>query len=427
MKKSNEDIDIDDLVNFINSDKKPPSQVSNWKPSQQQKKKGGKQQDEAIMNPQSIGDIVSTFDDKINLDKVEEKTEITDNQEEKKKKKRKRNKKKKTEGKEESDGEDEDDNEKKEKDLEKQLKEEATQRNKAMFKEFFNFDTSTLKKTRFQDNSQFRVLGSWREATEENKLVYNQTNLPTLQIEEQFKDGVYPLGQVVEYKDQQWRTNNEEKRAMERLMELDLNKLRKAAEVQRQVRKYAQTVIKPGERLIDICDRIENMNRYLINHQGLDCGIAFPTGCSINYCAAHYTPNPGDFRVLGENDVCKIDFGTHVNGLIIDTAFTVAFNPEFDELLLAVQDATETGLKEAGIDVRLGDIGAAIQEVMESYEVVIKGRTYQVKPVKNLCGHSIDPYKIHAGKSVPIVKKNDYTKMEEGELFAIETFGSTGK
>lgn len=34
-------------------------------------------------------------------------------------------------------------------------------------------------------------------------------------------------------------------------------------------------------------------------------------------------------------------------------------------------------LQEAGIDVRLGDIGAAIQEVMESYEVEINGKTYQ--------------------------------------------------
>ena len=42
-------------------------------------------------------------------------------------------------------------------------------------------------------------------------------------------------------------------------------------------------------------------------------------------------------------------------------------------------------------------------------------------------GHSIGPYQIHGGKSVPIVKGGEQTKMEEGELFAIETFGSTGK
>lgn len=50
-----------------------------------------------------------------------------------------------------------------------------------------------------------------------------------------------------------------------------------------------------------------------------------------------------------------------------------------------------------------------------------------VKSIENLTGHTITPYQIHGGKSVPIVKTNDQTKMEEGEYFAIETFGSTGK
>jgi methionyl aminopeptidase len=60
-----------------------------------------------------------------------------------------------------------------------------------------------------------------------------------------------------------------------------------------------------------------------------------------------------------------------------------------------------------------------------------------VKAITNLNGHTIAPYSIHGGyagvqgKSVPIVKKfgseRDETKMEEGEYFAIETFGSTGR
>jgi methionine aminopeptidase len=84
------------------------------------------------------------------------------------------------------------------------------------------------------------------------------------------------------------------------------------------------------------------------------------------------------------------------------------------------------GVREAGIDVRLCDIGAAVQEVMESHEVELDGKVYQVKCVRNLNGHSIAPYRIHAGKSVPIVKGGEATRMEEGEYFAIETFGSTG-
>jgi methionyl aminopeptidase len=46
---------------------------------------------------------------------------------------------------------------------------------------------------------------------------------------------------------------------------------------------------------------------------------------------------------------------------MIDCAFTVAFNPTYDNLLMAVKDATNTGIKEAGIDARLSEIGARIQ------------------------------------------------------------------
>ena len=155
--------------------------------------------------------------------------------------------------------------------------------------------------------------------------------------------------------------------------------------------------------------------------------MAFPTGCSLNWVAAHYTPNVGDDTVLQYDDVMKLDFGTQIGGRIVDCAMTVHFNPRYDPLVAAVKEATNMGIRTAGIDVRMGDVGAAIQEVMESYEVELDGKTYQVKSIRNLNGHSIAPYQIHAGKTVPIVKGGEQTKMEEGEFFAIETFGSTGK
>jgi methionyl aminopeptidase len=179
--------------------------------------------------------------------------------------------------------------------------------------------------------------------------------------------------------------------------------------------------------MVDLCETLENMVRRLIAENGLKAGIAFPTGCSLNWVAAHWTPNSGDKTVLQYDDVMKLDFGTHIEGRIVDCAFTVAFNPQFDPLLEASREATNTGIREAGIDVRLGDIGAAIQETLESYEVEIGGKTFQIKSVRNLNGHSIGPYQIHGGKSVPIVKGGEQTRMEEGEFYAIETFASTGK
>jgi len=81
----------------------------------------------------------------------------------------------------------------------------------------------------------------------------------------------------------------------------------------------------------------------------------------------------------------------------------------------------------AGVDARFSEIGAAIQETIESYEVEIDGTVYPMKPIRNLNGHSISPYQIHGGKSVPIVKNSETHVMEEGEMYAIETFASTGK
>lgn len=58
-----------------------------------------------------------------------------------------------------------------------------------------------------------------------------------------------------------------------------------------------------------------------------------------------------------------------MNGRIIDCAFTVSFDPKFEPLVEAVREATNAGIREAGIDVRLCDIGETVEEVMTSHEV----------------------------------------------------------
>ncbi|RUS34412.1 LOW QUALITY PROTEIN: methionine aminopeptidase-like protein [Jimgerdemannia flammicorona] len=315
----------------------------------------------------------------------------------------------------------------------------------------------------------------------------SQTEPPSIPVSKLFPNEVYPEGEIQQYKDDNlWRTTSEERRDAERLISNNYNDLRRAAEVHRQVRdkgrlifimklgvilhglqetrpgvyraesqvrKYARKTIKPGMSMIEICELIENGTRTLVEENGMEAGIGFPTGCSLNHVAAHYTPNAGDKTVLSYDDVMKIDFGTHVNGRIIDSAFTMTFNPKFDKLVEAAREATNAGIKEVGIDVRLCDIGAAVNEVYDSYEVEIDGKTYQVKPIRNLNGHTIEPYRIHAGKSVPIPSRVAVWGVAmreerdlgclggpltisvirvcflggEGEQLAIETFCSTGK
>jgi methionyl aminopeptidase len=260
-----------------------------------------------------------------------------------------------------------------------------------------------------------------------------QSDPPRVLLSNLFPSGEYPVGQEEEYRDENlYRTTNEEKRHLDRMNNDFLQEYRQGAEIHRQVRQWAQKNIKPGQSLTEIAEGIEDGVRALTGHQGLEegdnikGGIAFPTGLNLDHIAAHYSPNAGNKTLLSKDNVMKVDFGVHINGRIVDSAFTMAFDPMYDNLLEAVKQGTNTGIKEAGIDARMGEIGAAIQETMESYECNINGETFPIKCIRNLNGHDIRQWQIHGGKSVPIVKSNDQTKMEEGEVFAIETFGSTG-
>jgi methionyl aminopeptidase len=260
-----------------------------------------------------------------------------------------------------------------------------------------------------------------------------QSSPPRVLLSNLFPSGEYPAGEEVEYRDENtYRTTSEEKRHLDRMNNDFLQEYRQGAEIHRQVRQWAQKNIKPGQSLTEIAEGIEDSVRALTGHPGLEegdnikGGIAFPTGVNLDHIAAHYSPNAGNKTLLAKENVMKVDFGVHINGRIVDSAFTMSFDPMYDNLLTAVREATNTGIREAGIDARLGEIGTAIQETMESYEVEINGETFPVKCIRNLNGHDIRQWQIHGGKSVPIVKSNDQTKMEEGEVFAIETFGSTG-
>lgn len=49
--------------------------------------------------------------------------------------------------------------------------------------------------------------------------------------------------------------------------------------------------------------------------------------------------------VLKHEDVLKVDFGVHINGRIVDSAFTMTWEPTYDSLLEAVKEATNAGIK----------------------------------------------------------------------------------
>ncbi|OBR07318.1 Methionine aminopeptidase 2 [Colletotrichum higginsianum IMI 349063] len=270
-----------------------------------------------------------------------------------------------------------------------------------------------------------------------------QSSPPRVPLTDIFPSGEYPAGEYLAYDKAPPATVNTSRTTAAELRYLSrrhledpelLNDYRKAAEVHRQVRHWVQETVKPGWTLLDIATGIEDGVRSLLANQGIEpgdnlrSGMGFPTGLCLNNETAHYTPNPGQKDVvLQYGDVMKVDYGVQVNGWIVDSAFTMSFDPTYDNLLAAARDATNSGIKAAGIDVRICDVSAEIQEAMESYEVEIRGKTYPVRAVRNICAHDIKRYRIHGGKSIPFIRNNDQTKMEEGEIFAIETFGTTGR
>jgi methionyl aminopeptidase len=185
-----------------------------------------------------------------------------------------------------------------------------------------------------------------------------QTVPPRVALDKVFQANKFPEGEIVEYSvhdENLQRTTSAELRHQDAIKNMDdefLNDYRKAAEVHRQVRQYVQTIAKPGVTMSKLADEIEEGVRALTGHQGLEtgdalkAGMGFPTGLCLNNVAAHWTPNPGGKEVvLQYDDVLKVDFGVHVNGRIVDSAFTVAANPVYDNLLAAVKEATNTGLK----------------------------------------------------------------------------------
>lgn len=194
-----------------------------------------------------------------------------------------------------------------------------------------------------------------------------QSSPPRVPLHDLFPSDNYPVGELLSYHTGSgavFETRAPELRYESRTSVHDstfLNDYRKAAEVHRQVRQWTQQTVKPGDTLTNIAVGIEDGVRALLDNAGLEpghglrAGMGFPTGLSLNHCVAHYTPNPGHREVvLQPDDVVKVDFGVHINGWIVDSAFTMAFDPTYDNLLAAVKDATNTGIQVSGVATPMG-------------------------------------------------------------------------
>lgn len=181
----------------------------------------------------------------------------------------------------------------------------------------------------------------------------------------------------------------------------------KAGRIASEVRREAKSLVKRGAPLISICESVENG----IKKRGGE--LAFPCNVCVNDVAAHYSSLPGDKGVVPEGAVVKVDLGVQVEGYIADTATTVSLNPQYDGMVFAVNEALEEAVKVVKPRVKMSEVGRTIQGTIERYGF---------KPIRNLSGHQMTRYVLHAGKSVPNVTTVGFQSMNEGDVYAIEPF-----
>ena len=184
----------------------------------------------------------------------------------------------------------------------------------------------------------------------------------------------------------------------------------KAGSIAGEVRENVRKTDWIGSTLAEICDYVESE----INKRGAKC--AFPVNTSLNEIAAHYTAEPNDPKTVSDTDLVKIDLGAQINGYIADTAVTVNYDPQYDQMVQTAEDALQNAMSMIKSGVKSKDVGRTIQKTIQDMGF---------KPIANLSGHSLDQYTIHAGKTVPNMWTIGSFSFSENEAFACEPFVTT--
>jgi methionyl aminopeptidase len=179
--------------------------------------------------------------------------------------------------------------------------------------------------------------------------------------------------------------------------------------------------VRPGASTAEL-DRFAE--EFIVGHAGAVPAFkglyGFPASLciSVNHEVVHGIPSTR--RRLAEGDVVSVDCGVKLDGFYADAAVTLPVGqvaPETDRLLERTRDALHRGIAEVKPGARLGDVGAAIQEVAD-------GAGYGI--VRELVGHGVgrEP---HEEPQIPNWgKRGRGLKLVEGMVLAIEPMFNLG-
>ena len=139
---------------------------------------------------------------------------------------------------------------------------------------------------------------------------------------------------------------------------------------------------------------------------------------SINEEIVHGIPSRK--RVIEEGDLVSIDIGVKLDGYYTDSATTVAVgkvDPQSKKLLDVTRKALAAGIAAATVENHIGDIGAAVQGIVEEAGFSV---------VRDLVGHGIG-VGFHEDPQVPNYgKPKRRERLQAGMTIAIEPMVNIG-
>jgi methionyl aminopeptidase len=186
-------------------------------------------------------------------------------------------------------------------------------------------------------------------------------------------------------------------------------KHREAGEILAQVRDEVVDRVEVGASHLAVAQWAEDRIRELGGEP------AFPVNISIDEEAAHATPAADDDSTFGE-EMVNLDIGVHVDGWLADSAITVDLSGTPD-LVDASAEALAAAVETVEAGVTTGEIGAAVEEVIEGYGY---------NPVVNLTGHGLGHWEQHTAPNIPNRAVKQSVELEAGQVVAIEPFATDG-